>query len=172
MKFNEETEYIFKSINDSFNLERLLLNHVEIDEFKQAIERGLYDYNKTLESEQTQDIILTEEQFNKIATELSNTQSWFREDCDCGDFIIYLDGLGYFTMSTYCSKSMFCYDGMLWDLDDCAYIYDKSVFKEEYDWDNIELKYNINRKQVLELREIANEAIRQLKNKDEYGEEL
>lgn len=172
MKFKEKTEYVFKSINNSFNIERMLLNDVEVNEFKQAIERGLDDYDRALKFEPIKEITLTEEQFNIVKTSLSNTYLWFREGCDCGDFIIYLEGIGYFTLSTHCRKSSSCDDEMLWSIDDYACIYDKSVYNEMYDWENIELLYKVNGKQVQVLKDVANESIRQLKNMDEYGEEL
>ena len=87
------------------------------------------------------------------------------------EFIVYLENLGYFTLSTYCRKGTFDKD-LLWSIDDYAYIYDKSVYHEMYDWDNIELKYKVDRKQVQILKDIANESIRKFKGMDEFGREL
>ena len=120
---------------------------------------------------ESKEITLTKDQFDIVKTSLSNVNSWFTEGCECGDFIVYLEGLGYFTLSTYCRKGTFDKD-LLWSIDDYAYIYDKSVYHEMYDWDNIELKYNVDRKQVQILKDIANESIRKFKGMDEFGREL
>lgn len=85
---------------------------------------------------------------------------------------MYLDKLGYFTLSNSCRKSNHCPNGMQWCIDDVAYIYDKSVYEEMYDWDNISLLYTINRNQVEALRAIANNTLRKEHGFDEYGEEI
>lgn len=41
IKFDKRVEAIYNSINESFNLEGMLLNYIEINEFKTAIEKGL-----------------------------------------------------------------------------------------------------------------------------------
>ena len=120
---------------------------------------------------ESKEITLTKDQFDIVKTSLSNVNSWFTEGCECGDFIVYLENLGYFTLSTYCRKGTFDKD-LLWSIDDYAYIYDKSVYHEMYDWDNIEMKYSVDRKQVQILKDVANESIRKFKGMDEYGEKL
>lgn len=174
LNFKKETEYVFEAINDSFNIERLLLNKMEVNEFKQAIERGLDNYNKYLNenSDYINEIQLNDKQLAKVKVALSSIDSWYRHLCDCGDFIVYLEDLGYFTLTTYCKEDYYRSDEALWHFESNAYIYDKSVYNEDYDWDNIELKYKINEKQVSFLTEVANETIKKLRGYDEYGKEL
>lgn len=117
-------------------------------------------------------IKLNDEQLKKIKNELSNISNWYTDCCDCGDWIVYLEGLGYFTLSTYCRKSMSCPSGKLWEIDDIAYIYDKNVQLEEFDWDNIKIEHIIDEGQVGELREIANDTIREMREYDEYGNDI
>lgn len=46
MKFGKEVECIYKSIKNSFHIEGMLLNYVERNEFKLAIQKGIDDYEK------------------------------------------------------------------------------------------------------------------------------
>ena len=46
MEFSEEVEYIYNSIKNSFYIEGMLLNYVERNEFKLAIQKGIDDYEK------------------------------------------------------------------------------------------------------------------------------
>ena len=178
LEFDKKVEYIFESLNDSFNIDKMLLNSVEFDEFKQAIQKGLDKYyddqdKGTIEDiEMPIEISLSLEQFEQVESVLEKEYSLNTDTCDCGEWIVYLDGLGYFTLSNSCRKSNGCPSGMQWCVDDVAYIYDKSIYEEGYDWNNISLLYTINNNQVKRLREIANETLRRQKGYDEYGEEL
>lgn len=178
LKFDEKVEYIYKSLNNSFNIDRLLLNSVESNEFKKAIQTGLDNYyndqdkNTVEDIEMPSEISLSSEQIEKVESVLSEEYSLNADSCDCGDWIVFLDGLGYFTLSNSCRKSSGCPSGMQWCVGDVAYIYDKSVYEEDYDWDNISLLHTVNHNQVKYLREIANDTLRNQKGYDEYGEEL
>lgn len=118
------------------------------------------------------EIELSKEQLSIIENELLDINSWYRNGCDCGEFIIFLEDLGFFTLSTFCRKSSACSNDTIWAFDDNAYIYDKSVYLEAYDWNNINLKYKINKKQVSKLITIANESIKEYYGYDEFGEEI
>lgn len=194
IQFNDETNFIYESINNSMNLEQILKTSIDVNNFKQAIENGINNYNDSLKESTknkdllndditndsnieddiniTQEIYLNSKQLAKIEEGLSNIYSWKKEGCDCGDFIVFVDGLGYFTLSTMCRKSSGCSNGTLWCFDDNAYIYDKSVYDEVYDWDNIQVLYKVNTEQTYKLIEIANNTIIEEYGYNEYGEEL
>lgn len=46
MEFSEKVEYVYNSIKNSFYIEGMLLNYVERNEFKLAIQKGIDDYEK------------------------------------------------------------------------------------------------------------------------------
>lgn len=194
IKFKDETNFIYESINNSMNLEQILKTSIDVNNFKQAIENGINNYHNSLKESTkdkdllnddvtnnsnienniniTPEIYLSSKQLAKIEEGLSNIHSWKTEGCDCGDFIVFVEGLGYFTLSTMCRKSSGCPDGTLWNFYDEAYIYDKSVYDEVYDWDNIKTLYKVNTEQTYKLIEIANNTIMNEYGCNEYGEEL
>lgn len=172
IKFDEKVDYIYNSINKSFNIERMLLNNVEVDEFKSAIQRGLDDYFDSQDILMTQEIVLTDEQFEKVKSVLETEYTLEADGCDCGDWIVHLEGLGYFTLSNSCRKSSCCPSGMQWFVHTEAYIYDKNVAEECYDWENIKSLYEVDKRQVAKLRDIANNTLINQKGYDEYGEDL
>lgn len=120
-------------------------------------------------------IKLNNEQFEEVKEELEVAYSLYlsdyhnNDDCNCGAWCVYLEGLGYFTLINICKESSDCPSGKLWHISNQAFIYDKSIRSECFDWSDLSVLYRVDDKQVELLRDIANKAIADLNRYDEYG---
>lgn len=176
-----EVDYIFESINNAFNME-MLLGGSKADELRIAIQNGLDDFKESsivkTEVIIADEVTLTEKQFNEVKKELKISYSLYHshnhnnDDCNCGAWCVELEGLGYFTLINVCKESSDCPSGKLWHINNQAYIYDKSIISECFDWSDIDTLYKVNDKQVEILKDIANKTLAEGKAYNEYGKKL
>lgn len=175
VEIKNEVDYIFEAINNAFDMEELL-GSPKAEELKRAIQNGLDDFKDSkTETIIGNEVTLTNEQFEEVKEELEVPYSLYisdihnNDDCNCGAWCVYLKGLGYFTLLNICKESSDCPSEKLWHVKNEAYIYDKSIISECFDWSDLSVLYRVNDKQVELLRDIANKAICDSKRHNEYG---
>lgn len=123
-------------------------------------------------------IKLSEKQFEEVKEELELPYMLYRsethnnENCKCGAWCVYLEGLGYFTLINFCDESSNCPSGKLWHVSDQAFIYDKSIRSECFDTSDMSILYKVDDEQVSTLRNIANLSLREYFLFDEYGRKI
>ena len=80
----------------------------------------------------TFDIIrLEDEVMEKVAEELKDIRNADYDGCYCGNWSIYIDDLGYLTLSSSCRKGDNCPDGKEYHIDEKVYILDKNIIMED-----------------------------------------
>ena len=80
----------------------------------------------------TFDIIkLEDEVMEKVAEELKDMRNADYDGCYCGNWSIYIDDLGYLTLTSSCRKSGECPDGKEYHIDEKVYILDKNIIMED-----------------------------------------
>ena len=80
----------------------------------------------------TFDIIrLEDEVMEKVAEELKDIRNADYDGCYCGNWSIYIDDLGYLTLTSSCRKSGECPDGKEYHIDEKVYILDKNIIMED-----------------------------------------
>ncbi len=78
------------------------------------------------------DIIkLEDEVMEKVAEELKDIRNADYDGCYCGNWSIYIDNLGYLTLSSSCRKGDNCPDGKEYHIDEKVYILDKNIIMED-----------------------------------------
>lgn len=180
---SKDVEIVFKTIEDKIGLSKFVQLGFTADSLKEAIKEGLDEIAKETDQEIRKtcsnggsilvpELELSPQQMQLIENELNRKNSLLREGCDCGEWIVYLDGIGYFTLSCHCRKSTVCPVEMDWFIDNQAYIYSKSLYEIDYDFANVRLLYRVNIEQALLLKEIANKALCLEKGTSEFGKPL
>jgi hypothetical protein len=150
--------------------------------------RGMYIVIKLLKEEENNkedldtfrnEITLTDEQMNIIADKFENTTwGWHCDGCDCGEFQIEVENVGFVVVNRNCRKSNSTPQGMQYTFDRLVQVYNKSIIDKEdnytYDSEDFEkhgIKFlgYIEERQALEIIDCARQnTIRDL-GYDEYG---
>ena len=80
----------------------------------------------------TFDIIkLEDEVMEEVMEELKDIRNADYDGCYCGNWSIYIDDLGYLTLTSSCRKSGECPDGKEYHIDEKVYILDKNIIMED-----------------------------------------
>ena len=80
----------------------------------------------------TFDIIrLEDEVMEEVTEELKDITNADYDGCYCGNWSIYIDNLGYLTLSSSCRKGDNCPDGKEYHIDEKVYILDKNIIMED-----------------------------------------
>ena len=80
----------------------------------------------------TFDIIrLEDEVMEEVKEELKDITNADYDGCYCGNWSIYIDNLGYLTLSSSCRKGDNCPDGKEYHIDEKVYILDKNIIMED-----------------------------------------
>ena len=135
---------------------------------------------QTVEEEYIEDIRLTKNQMNIIANKFETTEwGWHGDGCNCGDFQIEIDGIGFLVVDRSCRKSSCTPDGMQYSFGNIIPVYNKSIVDgdndvfthDDFEEQGIVCIGDINREQTQIILEYAREnTIRDL-GYDEYGNE-
>ena len=100
----------------------------------------------------TFDIIrLEDEVMEKVAEELKDIRNADYDGCYCGNWSIYIDDLGYLTLTSSCRKSGECPDGKEYHIDEEVYILDRDVHID----DDAEILFEIEPDQALKIVNMA-----------------
>ena len=100
----------------------------------------------------TFDIIrLEDEVMERVTEELKDITNADYDGCYCGNWSIYIDNLGYLTLSSSCRKGDNCPDGKEYHIDEKVYILDKNIIME----DDVEILFEIEPDQALKIVNMA-----------------
>ena len=117
----------------------------------------------------TFDIIrLEDEVMEKVAEELKDIRNADYDGCYCGNWSIYIDDLGYLTLTSSCRKSGKCPDGKEYHIDEKVYILDKNIIME----DDAEVLFEIEHDQALKIVNLAYLTLYADCGMDEFGNYL
>ena len=117
----------------------------------------------------TFDIIrLEDEVMEKVAEELKDITNADYDGCYCGNWSIYIDDLGYLTLTSSCRKSGECPDGKEYHIDEKVYILDKNIIME----DDVEILFEIEPDQALKIVNMAYSTLYKDCGMDEFGNYL
>ena len=76
-------------------------------------------------------ITLKDEVMEEVMEELKDISNANYDGCYCGEWSIYIDNLGYLTLTSSCRKSGECPDGKEYHIDEKVYILDKNIIMED-----------------------------------------
>ena len=117
----------------------------------------------------TFDIIrLEDEVMEKVAEELKDIRNADYDGCYCGNWSIYIDDLGYLTLTSSCRKSGECPDGKEYHIDEKVYILDKNIIME----DDAVVLFEIEHDQALKIVNLAYLTLYADCGMDEFGNYL
>ena len=112
-------------------------------------------------------ISLNDEQLDHLADMMKTESVSHFDSCLCGYYEMYLKNVGYITMNVYCERSQKCPEGMSWNVEDKATIWEESVVVN-YDYIPTEEEANNDgiTKLIGYLDEVSVEKVKQLIRKD------
>ena len=117
----------------------------------------------------TFDIIrLEDEVMEEVTKELKDITNADYDGCYCGNWSIYIDNLGYLTLSSSCRKGDNCPDGKEYHIDEKVYILDKNIIME----DDVEILFEIEPDQALKIVNMAYLTLYADCGMDEFGNYL
>ena len=117
----------------------------------------------------TFDIIrLEDEVMEEVKEELKDITNADYDGCYCGNWSIYIDNLGYLTLSSSCRKGDNCPDGKEYHIDEKVYILDKNIIME----DDVEILFEIEPDQALKIVNMAYSTLYKDCGMDEFGNYL
>ena len=117
----------------------------------------------------TFDIIrLEDEVMGEVMKELKDITNADYDGCYCGNWSIYIDDLGYLTLTSSCRKSGECPDGKEYHIDEEVYILDRDVHID----DNAEILFEIEPDQALKIVNMAYSTLYKDCGMDEFGNYL
>ena len=87
-----------------------------------------------VEEEYIEDIRLTKKQMGIIADKFKTTEwGWHGDGCNCGDFQIEVEGIGFLVVDRSCRKSSSTPEGMQYSFGSIIPVYNKSIVDGEND---------------------------------------
>ena len=113
-------------------------------------------------------ITLKDEVMEKVKEELKDITNADYDGCYCGNWSIYIDGLGYLTLTSSCRKSSNCPDGKEYHIDEKVYILDKNIIME----DDAVVLFEIEHDQALRIVNMAYSTLYEDCGMDEFGNYL
>ena len=117
----------------------------------------------------TFDIIrLEDEVMERVTEELKDITNADYDGCYCGNWSIYIDNLGYLTLSSSCRKGDNCPDGKEYHIDEKVYILDKNIIME----DDTVVLFEIEHDQALKIVNLAYLTLYADCGMDEFGNYL
>ena len=117
----------------------------------------------------TFDIIrLEDEVMGEVMKELKDITNADYDGCYCGNWSIYIDNLGYLTLSSSCRKGDNCPDGKEYHIDEKVYILDKNIIME----DDAVVLFEIEHDQALKIVNLAYLTLYADCGMDEFGNYL
>ena len=117
----------------------------------------------------TFDIIrLEDEVMEEVKEELKDITNADYDGCYCGNWSIYIDNLGYLTLSSSCRKGDNCPDGKEYHIDEKVYILDKNIIME----DDAVVLFEIEHDQALKIVNLAYLTLYADCGMDEFGNYL
>ena len=117
----------------------------------------------------TFDIIrLEDEVMEEVMEELKDITNADYDGCYCGNWSIYIDNLGYLTLSSSCRKGDNCPDGKEYHIDEKVYILDKNIIME----DDAVVLFEIEHDQALKIVNLAYSTLYADCGMDEFGNYL
>ena len=117
----------------------------------------------------TFDIIrLEDEVMGEVMKELKDITNADYDGCYCGNWAIYIDNLGYLTLSSSCRKGDNCPDGKEYHIDEKVYILDKNIIME----DDVVVLFEIEHDQALKIVNMAYSTLYKDCGMDEFGNYL
>ena len=117
----------------------------------------------------TFDIIrLEDEVMEEVMEELKDIRNADYDGCYCGSWSIYIDDLGYLTLTSSCRKSGECPDGKEYHIDEKVYILDKNIIME----DDVMILFEIEHDQALKIVNMAYSTLYKDCGMDEFGNYL
>ena len=120
-------------------------------------------------SARTFDIIrLEDEVMGEVMKELKDITNADYDGCYCGNWSIYIDNLGYLTLSSSCRKGDNCPDGKEYHIDEKVYILDKNIIME----DDAVVLFEIEHDQALKIVNMAYSTLYKDCGMDEFGNYL
>lgn len=120
-------------------------------------------------SARTFDIIrLEDEVMGEVMKELKDITNADYDGCYCGNWSIYIDNLGYLTLSSSCRKSGNCPDDKEYHIDEEVYILDRDVRID----DDAEILFEIEPDQALKIVNMAYSTLYADCGMDEFGNYL
>lgn len=136
---------------------------------------------ETVEEEYIEDMRLTKDQMNIIADKFETTEwGWHGDGCNCGDFQIEVENVGFLIVDRSCRKSSSTPEGMQYSFGSLIPVYNKSIIDSDNDvftHDDFEEQGiicigDINKEQTLEILEYARQNTIKELGYDEYGHEI
>ena len=113
-------------------------------------------------------ITLKDEVMEEVKEELKDITNADYDGCYCGNWSIYIDNLGYLTLSSSCRKGDNCPDGKEYHIDEKVYILDKNIIME----DDAEILFEIEPDQALKIVNLAYLTLYADCGMDEFGNYL
>lgn len=113
-------------------------------------------------------ITLKDEAMEEVKEGLKDIRNADYDGCYCGNWSIYIDNLGYLTLTSSCRKSGECPDGKEYHIDEKVYILDKNVNME----DDAEILFEIEPDQALKIVNMAYSTLYKDCGMDEFGNYL
>ena len=113
-------------------------------------------------------ITLKDEVMEEVKEELKDITNADYDGCYCGNWSIYIDDLGYLTLTSSCRKSGECPDGKEYHIDEKVYILDKNIIME----DDAEILFEIEPDQALKIVNMAYLTLYADCGMDEFGNYL
>ena len=111
---------------------------------------------------------LEDEVMERVTEELKDITNADYDGCYCGNWSIYIDNLGYLTLSSSCRKGDNCPDGKEYHIDEKVYILDKNIIME----DDVEILFEIEPDQALKIVNMAYSTLYKDCGMDEFGNYL
>ena len=113
-------------------------------------------------------ITLKDEVMEEVKEELKDITNADYDGCYCGNWSIYIDNLGYLTLSSSCRKGDNCPDGKEYHIDEKVYILDKNIIME----DDAVVLFEIEHDQALKIVNLAYLTLYADCGMDEFGNYL
>ena len=113
-------------------------------------------------------ITLKDEVMEEVKEELKDITNADYDGCYCGNWSIYIDNLGYLTLSSSCRKGDNCPDGKEYHIDEKVYILDKNIIME----DDAVVLFEIEHDQALKIVNMAYSTLYKDCGMDEFGNYL
>ena len=113
-------------------------------------------------------ITLKDEVMEEVKEELKDITNADYDGCYCGNWSIYIDNLGYLTLSSSCRKGDDCPDGKEYHIDEKVYILDKNIIME----DDAVVLFEIEHDQALKIVNMAYSTLYKDCGMDEFGNYL
>lgn len=113
-------------------------------------------------------ITLKDEAMEEVKEGLKDIRNADYDGCYCGNWSIYIDNLGYLTLTSSCRKSGECPDGKEYHIDEKVYILDKNIIME----DDAMILFEIEHDQALRIVNMAYSTLYKDCGMDEFGNYL